>query len=93
MPLAHVASSFESMGWTDPASFPLLIMQTLLGSWNRTQGSGKNMASKLANAAAENELCHSFTSFNTNYKDTGLFGVYAVMDPTTVNDMVWHACE
>ena len=93
MPLAHVAISFESMGWTDPASFPLLIMQTLLGSWNRTQGSGKNMASKLANAAAEDELCHSFTSFNTQYKDTGLFGVYAVMDPTTVNDMVWHCMD
>jgi len=93
MPLAHVAVAFESMGWTDPNSFPLMVMQTLLGQWNRVQGSGKNMASKLANAAAESELCHSFMSFNTCYKDTGLFGVYAVCDPTTVNDMMWHTMD
>ena len=84
--LRMLPSPYE-VGWTDPAAFPLLIMQTLLGSWNRTQGSGKIMASKLANAAAEDELC-LLHILQHQYKDTGLFGVYAVMDPTTVNDMV-----
>jgi len=93
MPQVHAAIAFESASWTDPKAFPLMVMQTLLGSWNRTSSGGKNSSSKLANAAAEQELCHSFMSFNTCYKDTGLFGIYAVMDPTTVNDMMWHMMD
>eukprot|EP00941_MAST-03F_sp_MAST-3F-sp1_P001038 g1038.t1 len=93
MPLAHVAVAFESASATSPAAFPLMVMQTLLGSWTRTSSGGKNMASKLANIAAEEDLCQSFMSFNTCYKDTGLFGVYAVCDPKTVQDMMWHTMD
>lgn len=34
------------------------------------------------------ELCHSFQSFNTCYKDTGLWGIYFVSDPLKCQDMV-----
>ncbi|RLN97133.1 hypothetical protein BBJ28_00015156, partial [Nothophytophthora sp. Chile5] len=47
MPLAHLAIAFEGFSWTSEHSFPLLIMQTLLGSWDRTSGAGMNMSSKL----------------------------------------------
>jgi len=90
---AHVAIAFESAGWTDPKAFPLMIMQTLLGNWDRTSGAGKNMASKLAQSIAERDLGHSFMTFNTCYKDTGLFGVYHVCDKYNVQDTMWYTLE
>lgn len=35
------------------------------------------------------ELCHSFQSFNTCYKDTGLWGIYFVCDPLQCDDMIY----
>lgn len=35
-------------------------------------------SSELAQRCAINEIAESMMAFNTNYKDTGLFGVYAV---------------
>ena len=35
-------------------------------------------SSELAERVAINEVAESMMAFNTNYKDTGLFGVYAV---------------
>lgn len=87
--LAHVAVAFESAGWASPYAFPLMVMQTLLGQWQRTNGSGANMASKLVSSVSEQETAHSLMTFNTCYKDTGLFGVYGVCEPTTVNDFLW----
>ena len=93
MPLAHVALAVQSGGWTDPHAFPIMIMQTLLGSWDRTSGAGNNNASFLSRAAADNELAHSIMSFNTCYKDTGLFGVYAIAEPPRLNDLMYWTLE
>ena len=82
LPLAHVAISWETGGWTNGHAFPLMAMQTLLGSWDRTMGVGPNMASPLCRKVGEGHLAHSLSTFNTTYKDTGLFGVYAVAEPT-----------
>ena len=73
-----------------PHSFPLMIMQTLLGTWDRTIAAGPNMTSPLCRKAGELNLAHSVTSFNTTYKDTGLFGVYAVSEPTKAWEL---SCE
>lgn len=93
MPLAHTAIAFEGFSWTSEHSFPLLIMQTLLGSWDRTSGAGNNMSSKLGQVIAEKELAHSFMAFNTCYQDTGLFGVYAVGEQYKLNDLTWYTME
>jgi len=93
MAAAHFAIAFESAGWTSPKAFPLMVMQTLLGNWDRTSGQGSNVASKLGQVVAEQEIAHSFMTFNTCYKDTGLFGVYAVSDKYDVQDMTWYLME
>ncbi|RHY33139.1 hypothetical protein DYB32_001822 [Aphanomyces invadans] len=93
LPLAHVAIGFESYGWTSENSFPLLVMQTLLGSWDRTSSAGLNASSKLSQVVAEQELAHSFMTFNTSYQDTGIFGVYAVADKYKLNDLTWYVME
>lgn len=84
LPLAHMAVAVETGGWTNPHAFPLMIMQTLLGNWDRTMGAGPNMASVLCRKVGELNLAHSLSTFNTTYKDTGLFGVYAVAEPTSL---------
>lgn len=38
--------------------------------------------------ACQGNLCHSFQSFNTCYTDTGLWGLYMVCEPGTINDMM-----
>jgi processing peptidase subunit beta len=92
--LAHVAIAVESAPWTSPHAFPLMVMQTLLGCWDRTQQlSGTNMSSKLCQMVAEQSAASSVLSFNTCYKDTGLFGVYAVASPTRLNDLTWIIME
>jgi processing peptidase subunit beta len=82
--LAYLAIGFETGGWTHPHAFPLMVLQTLLGSWERTMGAGPNTASALCRLVGSKNLAHSMSCFNTTYTDTGLFGVYAVTDPTNV---------
>ncbi|XP_043268972.1 mitochondrial-processing peptidase subunit beta [Venturia canescens] len=90
MPLAHVALAIEGAGWTDADNIPLMVANTLMGAWDRSQGGGVNNATNLARASAESNLCHSYQSFNTCYKDTGLWGVYFVCDPMSAEDMVYN---
>ena len=65
---AHVALSFEGASWTSEYAFPLMLMQTILGSWDRSSPGGRNMASRLSRVVAEDDLVHSYTTFNTCYK-------------------------
>ncbi|URD99830.1 mitochondrial-processing peptidase [Musa troglodytarum] len=78
IPLAQFAVAFSGASWTDPDSIALMVMQSMLGSWNKNTGSGKHMGSELSQRIAINEIAESMMAFNTNYKDTGLFGVYAI---------------
>lgn len=53
LPLAHIAIAVEGCGWTDADNVPMMVANTLIGSWDRSQGSGVNNASNLARASAE----------------------------------------
>ncbi|RZC41788.1 mitochondrial-processing peptidase subunit beta [Asbolus verrucosus] len=78
------------LGWTHPDTITLMVASTLLGGWDRSQASAKQNATTLARASGEGDLCHSFQSFNTCYKDTGLWGIYFVSDPLKIEDMVFN---
>lgn len=43
IPLAQFAVAFEGASWTDPDSVALMVMQSMLGSWNKGAGGGKHM--------------------------------------------------
>ncbi|KAM8740743.1 mitochondrial-processing peptidase subunit beta [Acanthopagrus latus] len=88
MPLAHIAIAVEAVGWSHPDTIPLMVANTLIGNWDRSFGGGVNLSSKLAQMACQGNLCHSFQSFNTCYTDTGLWGLYMVCEPGTINDMM-----
>lgn len=88
--VAHLAIAFPTASWTSEHAFPLMLMQMMLGSYDRAHGMGKNHASNLCQDVAENELAYSLNTFNTCYKDTGLFGVYAVAPDNKVDDISWY---
>ncbi|TXG57917.1 hypothetical protein EZV62_015746 [Acer yangbiense] len=89
IPLAQFAVAFAGASWTDPDSIALMVMQAMLGSWNKNSVGGKHMGSELAQRVGINEIAESMMAFNTNYKDTGLFGVYAVAKPDCVDDLAY----
>jgi len=88
--VGYLAVAFPTDSWTSEYAFPLMLMQLLLGSYDRASGMGANYASNLCSDVAENELCYSLNTFNTHYKDTGLFGVYAVCPDNKIDDCSWY---
>ncbi|XP_022841363.1 Metalloenzyme, LuxS/M16 peptidase-like, partial [Ostreococcus tauri] len=80
MTTCHFAVAFKGASWTSPDAVPLMVMQAMLGSWDKHAIGAGDMMSPLAQAFNANELGKSFMAFNTNYADTGLFGVYVSSD-------------
>ncbi|KAG9455659.1 hypothetical protein H6P81_000167 [Aristolochia fimbriata] len=81
LPIAHFVVAFKGASWTDPNSIPLMVIQSLLGSWNRSVGVGNLSGSELARNISNNNLAESMMAFNTNYCDMGLFGIYTAAAP------------
>jgi processing peptidase subunit beta len=86
---AHVAVAVKGVSWSHPDYFVFMVMQTLVGSWDRTIGGGKNLSSRLCETISVMDLAHSLTSFNTCYSDTGLFGAYVTADPHKLDDLLF----
>jgi processing peptidase subunit beta len=96
MPLAHFALAHEGLSWTHPDVFPLMLCQTLLGTVDKKNASGKFTASPLAKYLARDGLVESMQPFCTCYNDTGLFGVYFVAsmeDKYKTHDLFHHVQE
>ncbi|XP_059648788.1 probable mitochondrial-processing peptidase subunit beta, mitochondrial [Cornus florida] len=89
LPLAQFAVAFNGASWTDPDSVALMVMQSMLGAWDKKAGGGKHAGPELVQRVAINEIAESMMAFNTNYKDTGLFGVYAVAKPDCLDDLAF----
>lgn len=85
-----MALAYQGAEWTSEYSFPLMVMQNILGQYDRAQGLGRNLASRMCGEIAENDLAHSISTFNNSYKDTGLFGIYAVASDVKIDDLWWH---
>lgn len=85
----HFAIAFKGASWTDPDAIPLMVMQSMLGTWNKRSGVGADGISELSQRVAVNKLADSYMSFNTNYHDSGLFGMYAIGPKSTVDDLAW----
>lgn len=93
MPLAHFAIAFESCGWSHPDSVAFMVLQSLLGSYERNSTTGLHSSYRLSRRMADVPVARSVTTFNTTYTDTGLFGLYAIGDPNELDDIVADAME
>uniref|UniRef100_A0A8C7FMZ8 Mitochondrial-processing peptidase subunit beta n=1 Tax=Oncorhynchus kisutch TaxID=8019 RepID=A0A8C7FMZ8_ONCKI len=67
---------------------PLMVANSIIGSYDITFGGGKHLSSRLARLASEESLCHSFQAFHSSYSDTGLLGIYFVTDKHHIDDMM-----
>uniref|UniRef100_A0A8D0D5D1 Mitochondrial-processing peptidase subunit beta n=1 Tax=Sander lucioperca TaxID=283035 RepID=A0A8D0D5D1_SANLU len=81
LPLAHIAVAVEGASAASPDIVPLMVANSIIGSYDLTYGGGKHLSSRLARLAVEENLCHSFQAFHSSYSDTGLLGIYFVCQP------------
>ncbi|KAI9624990.1 hypothetical protein H4Q26_016557, partial [Puccinia striiformis f. sp. tritici PST-130] len=90
MDTINLAIAVEGVGWNSPDLFPMLVMQSIFGNWDRSLGSSPLMSSRLSHQLSSNNLVNSFLSFSTSYSDTGLWGIYMVSENlTNVDDLVY----
>lgn len=80
MPTANIALAVEGVGWSSPDYFPMLVMQSIFGNWDRSLGASSLLSSRLSHVISSNDLANSFMSFSTSYSDTGLWGIYIVTE-------------
>jgi len=80
IPTANIAIAVEGVGWSSPDYFPMLVMQSILGNWDRSLGASPLLSSRLSNIISTNNLANSFMSFSTSYSDIGLWGIYLVSE-------------
>ncbi|CAG8604143.1 13331_t:CDS:2 [Ambispora leptoticha] len=94
LPQAHIAIAVEGVGWTSPDYYPLLVAQSIIGSWDRSLGSAPHLSSRLSHIVHKNQLANSFQAFNTSYSDTGLFGIYLISEnKEQLDDLVHFTCK
>ena len=55
LPLLHFAVAFRGAAWTDPDSIALMVMQTMIGAWDKNAGSG---APRLYRQKGQDEVQH-----------------------------------
>ncbi|KDQ62146.1 hypothetical protein JAAARDRAFT_189512 [Jaapia argillacea MUCL 33604] len=80
MPTAHIAIAVEGVSWSSPDYFPMLVMQSIFGNWDRSLGASPLLSSKLSHIISKHNLANSYMSFSTSYSDTGLWGIYLVSE-------------
>ncbi|XP_068598525.1 cytochrome b-c1 complex subunit 1, mitochondrial [Brachionichthys hirsutus] len=88
LPLAHIAIAVQGASVSSPDLVPLMLANSIIGSFDVTCGGGKNLSSRLASLAVEANLCHSFQAFHSSYSDTGLLGIHFVCDKNNIEDMM-----
>ncbi len=80
MPTANIALAVEGAGWSSPDYFPMMVMQSIFGNWDRSLGLASLTSSRLSHIISSHNLANSFMSFSTSYSDTGLWGIYLVSE-------------
>lgn len=88
-PTANIAIAVEGVGWSSPDYFPMMVLQSIFGNWDRSLGASNILSSRLSHIVSSNNLANSFMSFSTSYSDTGLWGIYLVTENfPNIDDLV-----
>jgi mitochondrial-processing peptidase subunit beta len=79
-PTANIAVAVEGVSWSSPDYFPMMVMQSIFGNWDRSLGASSLTSSRLSHTISQHNLANSYMSFSTSYSDTGLWGIYLVSE-------------
>ncbi|GAA5852307.1 hypothetical protein JCM9279_002496 [Rhodotorula babjevae] len=90
MQTCNIAIAVEGVGWNSPDYYPMLVMQSIMGNWDRSLGAQSLLSSRLSHIISSNNLANSFMSFSTSYSDTGLWGIYLVSENVMNLDDLTH---
>jgi len=90
MNTSHIALAVNGVSWKSPDYFTMLIMQSIIGNWDRALGAANHMSSRLSGIVSQNHLANSFMSFSTSYSDAGLWGIYLVSESKDCLDDLVH---
>ncbi|KAJ2954133.1 hypothetical protein O0L34_g2355 [Tuta absoluta] len=80
LPFCHIAIAVEVSGYNSPDYWGYRFMKHIIGRWDESQQLGYNTWPMLAHACAVSKLCYRYESFYLPYKDTGLWGIYFVVN-------------
>ncbi|KAK0545938.1 Mitochondrial-processing peptidase subunit beta [Tilletia horrida] len=86
----NFAIAVEGVSWKSPDYFTMLVLQSILGNWDRSLGASPLLSSRLSHIVSSNNLANSFMHFSTSYSDTGLWGIYAVSENLSNLDDLTH---
>lgn len=87
METVYGALAVEGAAWDSADNLPLMMVNSLIGTYARGRGTGTLAPSRLSERVSR-EGCETFQAFSSCYKDTGLFGVYFACSNDTAQDMV-----
>ncbi|OLL23114.1 putative mitochondrial-processing peptidase subunit beta [Neolecta irregularis DAH-3] len=90
MNTSHITLAVNGVSWKSPDYFTMLIMQAIIGNWDRALGAANHMSSRLSGIVSQNHLANSFMSFSTAYSDAGLWGIYLVSESKDCLDDLVH---
>lgn len=76
----HLCIAFPGIPLGDDNSYTLVALNTIFGG-----GMSSRLFQKIRE---ENGLAYSVYSYNSNYRDTGLFTIYSGLNPSQVNSVV-----
>eukprot|EP00747_Dinoflagellata_sp_TGD_P208624 gnl/TRDRNA2_/TRDRNA2_82091_c0_seq1.p1 gnl/TRDRNA2_/TRDRNA2_82091_c0~~gnl/TRDRNA2_/TRDRNA2_82091_c0_seq1.p1 ORF type:complete len:234 (+),score=50.29 gnl/TRDRNA2_/TRDRNA2_82091_c0_seq1:77-703(+) len=82
-PFCHLAIGFESVSWGASELAAVSLLQTVLGGGTGVAtGIGAGSSSRLSTQVVkQSSYVESCSAFNMTYSDSGLFGVYGVVQP------------
>ncbi|VEU22403.1 DEKNAAC103324 [Brettanomyces naardenensis] len=87
LPNTYIALCVEGCSWSSKDYFKALVAQAIVGNWDRATNSSPTPLAKAVTLGVrgnqDEPLCNSFMSFSTSYSDSGLWGVYLVVDKNT----------
>uniref|UniRef100_A0A0N4ZUH0 Cytochrome b-c1 complex subunit 1, mitochondrial n=1 Tax=Parastrongyloides trichosuri TaxID=131310 RepID=A0A0N4ZUH0_PARTI len=78
IPYMYGAFAVEGVGASSKDALPLTIASSCVGQWDKTHATGYNAPSTFVQKMATQHDLELYSSFNINYRDTGLFGFYFV---------------
>ncbi|TEB30604.1 hypothetical protein FA13DRAFT_1733458 [Coprinellus micaceus] len=94
LPTANIAIAVEGVSWSSPDYFPMMVMQSIFGNWDRSLGASSLTSSRLSHIVSSHNLANSYMSFSTSYSDTGLWGIYLVTENLmNIDDLVHHTLK
>eukprot|EP00466_Bigelowiella_natans_P016502 jgi/Bigna1/53395/estExt_Genewise1Plus.C_190089 len=87
---AHIAYALPIGGWTDPDTFPFLVMQHMIGNWEEQVPGGQFSRVPIVQKSAKLRMAKKLSAFCTQYSDVGLFGIYAVGEAQALDDLMYN---